>query len=231
MEVSNSPKLLRVGVPSVTMSDTQEQWSTATGDPCNELEHWTSVWADLLLADMMLFERRELPDKHASVYQRRGLWEAAVIAYSRADQSQYERPVPFKGFVKSVAGERGMATHDRIMDWRHGHVAHRNRDEFETVETLVKYEHGLPTGLYVAVASDIGPANDNPFLAEVEEHVKRIRDAIYERKLSPLAIQLAPVLLSDQVALTAPRPARNQSSDERLLITHDLAKLHVHRSS
>ncbi|CPR68964.1 hypothetical protein [Mycobacteroides abscessus] len=184
-----------------------------------------------MLADMMLLERRQLPDKPSSVYQRRGLWEAAVIAYSRADQSQYERPVPFKQFVKDIAGEQGAATHDRIMDWRHGHVAHRNKAEFETVDTLVKYENGVPVGLYVAVASDIGPANNNPFVGEVEQHVELIRNAVYERKMSPLAIQLVPVLFSDQVTLNTPGPAIDRSSDERLVLTHDLAKIHVHRSS
>ena len=213
------------------MSDAQEQWSTATGDPCNDLEHWTSVWADLMLADMMLDKRRELPDKPSSVYQRRGLWEAAVIAYSRADQSQFERPVPFKQFVKDVAGEPGTAVHKRIMDWRHGHVAHRNKAEFETVETLVKYEGGLPTGLYVAVASDIGPANSSPFLLEVEQHIKLIRDAICEQKMSPLAVDLVPVVFTEQVNLTAPGAAVERSSDERLVITYDLAKIHVHRSA
>ncbi|MDG4669463.1 hypothetical protein [Mycobacterium sp. 236(2023)] len=213
------------------MSEVNEQWATATGEPCSEVEHWTSVWADLMLADMMLYERRQLPDKFASVYQRRGLWEAAVIAYSRADQSQFERPVPFKQFVKDVAGESGKATHDRIMDWRHGHVAHRNRAEFETVETLIKYEHGVPVGLHVAVASDIGPANSNPFLAEVEEHIKLIRDAVYEQKLSPLAIDLVPVVFTDEVNLTNPGPLVERSTKERLLLTYDLANIHVSRSS
>ena len=133
----------------------------------------------------------------------------------------------FKDFVREVAGELGMATHTRIMDWRHGHVAHRNRAEFETVETAVEYADGLPAGLHLVIASDIGPTDDHPFVAEFERHVKLLRDTMYETKISPLAVQLAKVLGSDQVALTAPGPAHDQSSAERLVITHHLATLHV----
>jgi hypothetical protein len=216
------------GVASAPMSDTSaQQWATASGEPVTELERWGSVWADLLLVDMVLLERRELPTKPSTAFQRRGLWESAVIAYGRADQSQWERPVPFKDFVREVAGEDGMATHDRIMDWRHGHVAHRNRAEFESVETAVEYAQGSPTGLYLVIASDIGPKNDHPFVAEFERHVKLLRDTMYETKISPLAMQLVDVLGSDQVALTAPGPAQGQSSAERLVITQHLATLHV----
>lgn len=184
-----------------------------------------------MLADMMLHERRQLPDKPSSVYQRRGLWEAAVIAYSRADQSQFERPVPFKQFVLDVAGEAGIRTHDRIMDWRHGHVAHRNRAEFETAETMIKYEKGSPVGLYVAVTSDIGPANGNPFLLQVEQHIQAIRNAVCEQKMVPSAIDLAHVVLfTDQVALSTPGPAVSRSSNENLVITYDLAKIEEQRS-
>jgi hypothetical protein len=209
------------------MSNTSEQqWSTASGEPVFALERWGSVWADLLLVDMVLHERRWLPTEASTVFQRRGLWESAIIAYGRADQSQWERPVPFKDFVREVAGEDGMATHNRIMDWRHGHVAHRNRAEFETVETAVEYSQGSPTGLHLVIASDIGPTNDHPFVAEFEEHVKLLRDTMYERKILPLAMQLVEALGSDQVALTAPgRPAHERSSAERLVITHHLATL------
>ena len=81
----------------VSMSDTPARhWATASGEPVSELERWGSVWADLLLVDMVLLERRKLPSAAATAFQRRGLWESAVIAYGRADQSQWERPVPSK---------------------------------------------------------------------------------------------------------------------------------------
>ena len=188
------------------------------------MERWSSVWADLLLVDMILLERRHLPPEHANVFARRGLWESAVIAYGRADQSQFERPVPFKEFVHDVAGDSGKSTHDRIMDWRHGHVAHRNSAEFETVETVVEFAQALPAALKLVIASDVGPANDDPFLAEFEQLVKRLRDEMYERKISPLAARVAEALSDGHVALPAPR-ARGMPSDDRLVITHLLKTL------
>jgi hypothetical protein len=207
------------------MPDAQSQWATASGELVGELERWGSVWADLLLVDSILLERRGLPMERSNVFQRRGLWESAVIAYGRADQSQFERPVPFKEFVKDVAGDAGMATHNRVMDWRHGHVAHRNRAEFETVETVVKFSQSLPTNLSLVIASDIGPTNDNPFVTEFERHVKILRDAMYEDKIAPLEMRIVDALGSDQVTLTAPRPTRDQSSTDWLVITHHLATL------
>jgi hypothetical protein len=212
------------GVISAVVSDTQTQWANVSGELAAELERWSSVWADLLLVDMILLERRQLRSERSNVFARRGLWESAVIAYGRADQSQFERPVPFKEFVKEVAGDSGKATHDRIMDWRHGHVAHRNSAEFETVETVVEFTHSLAAALKLVIASDVGPANDDPFVAEFENLVKLLRDEMYERRIAPLAAQVAEALGSGHITLPAPGP-KDVPSDDRVVITHLLRTL------
>lgn len=69
-----------------------------------------------------------------------------VIAYGRMTMSNRARKVDFDDLL-SMAGDR--ETHDRILDWRHGHVAHRRRGEFEKVDLVEQFDDAgiVPRGV------------------------------------------------------------------------------------
>ena len=70
-----------------------------------ELRKWASLWADLLHVDMTLLGLRETPNTPSTVFVRRSLWEAAVIAYGRMTMSNRARKVDFDDLL-SMAGDR-----------------------------------------------------------------------------------------------------------------------------
>lgn len=113
-------------------------WGTLRGLNVTYLQRWCSAWADLLLADMALLEHGSL-GKGSTITHRRPLWEAAVVAYGRLAVSDQKREIAFTDLISEVAGDDGIALHERIMDWRHGQVAHRKRAEFEAIKTVLAY--------------------------------------------------------------------------------------------
>lgn len=192
-------------------------------------ERWCSAWADLLLAGMALLYRGELEDNlPATMFHRRALWESAVVSYGRCAVSDHKREIPFKDFVEEVTGDEGLALHERIMDWRHGHVAHRKRAEFESIETVLSFAKGSahPTSLHIVLGIDLGPVNDSEFVASFETHIQTLRDAMYEKKIRPYGF----AAIDDMNAglITRPsqlRAAEDFSSSERYMINHCLAEL------
>ncbi|WP_197481802.1 hypothetical protein RBB84_02025 [Rhodococcus sp. D-6] len=149
-----------------------------------ELRKWASLWADLLHVDMTLLGLRETPNTPSTVFVRRSLWEAAVIAYGRMTMSNRGRKVDFDDLL-SVAGDR--ETHDRILGWRHGHVAHRRRGEFEKVDLVEQFDDaGALVKIEVVVAPAIGPVGGD-LVQRFAAHIHELRTTLWERYLVALA--------------------------------------------
>lgn len=204
----------------------QELWSTLTNDTTREIRKWASVWMDVLHADMVLYERQQLPKKPSTAFQRRALWESAVVAYGRVPMSMHRRKVSFTEFLQEVCGDAGLATHERIMDWRHGHVAHRRDPEFETAEVVAAFDQSTPaelTAIRFLLDTSIGPSDDSEFASAFREHVSHIRNALYTTRLQPLTEQLIGELRADPTLVAPPVLGVQPNTVDRLMINFVLA--------
>lgn len=185
------------------MASESELWGTLSGLNVTFLQRWCSAWCDLQAAAMVLHERKKSDDTAAAnLFLRRALWESAVASYGRCAVSSRRRDIAFNELVQEIAGADGFAVHQRIMDWRHGHVAHRNRAEFESVETVLTYSNGpaQPTSLNVIVNIDAGPPNAAELVANFESHVTILRDAVWQKRMFPLAASVVDDLNSGRIA-------------------------------
>jgi hypothetical protein len=211
------------------MATDGERWGTLTGLKVTYAQRWCSAWADLLFADMALMYRSELADTDpAHFFQRRALWESAVVSYGRCAVSDQKRKIPFEDFVVEVTGDDGLALHERIMDWRHGHAAHRKRKEFESIETVLAFAEGsaLPNALRLVLSIASGPKDDDELVVAFQPHIKTLRDAMYEKRLDPLGREIVDDFNAGLIQRpTQLRPADDRSSHERYMITHTLAEL------
>lgn len=211
------------------MANDGELWGTLIGLKVTHAQRWCSAWADLLFADMALMYRSELADTDpAHVFRRRSLWESAVVSYGRCAVSDQKRKIPFEEFVAEITGEDGLAVHERIMDWRHGHVAHRKRKEFESIETVLAFSGGpvQPTALRLVLGVSAGPSNDDELVVAFQPHIKALRDAMYEKRLGPLGREIVDDFNAGLVQRpTQLRPADDSSSPDMYVITHTIAEL------
>ncbi|GAB08251.1 hypothetical protein GOARA_006_00100 [Gordonia araii NBRC 100433] len=188
-----------------------------TGTAVTQLERWASLWADLQHADIALYERAQMEPIPATIFQRRALWESAVIAYGRATQSERGRKVGFQTFVTETLTPGQIATHERIMDWRHGHVAHRRDDEFEEVCTEIVLRDGVPTELRVGVGIDAGASQD--FVEEFQAHVFMLRNHVWEKKLAPNVQSVVTGMNQCTVSAEAPSDESPRPGDDRYTVT------------
>ena len=209
--------------------DDAELWGTLEGLNVTYLQRWGSAWADLQATGMALAERRELEaTKATNVFLRRALWDSAVVSYGRFGFSEQARPISPEDFIEDVEGKDGLALHKRIMDWRHGHVAHRKRAEFESVETVLAYANGAdrPTALRLVLGIDLGPLDDSDFVAAFQNHVAVLATAMYENKIRPLALSIIEDLNTKRIALPSSlSPARDHSTWERYVINQCVSML------
>ena len=212
------------------MSDDSEMWGTLRGDNVTLLERWESAGNDLLQADMALLARRELKMELATIFHKRALWESAVVSYGRTVMSDHERKIPFKDYVEEIAGADGLAVHERVMDWRHGHVAHRKRPEFESVETVVTYVNGsdAPSALHLVLGIDLGPEDEGEFVTSFRQLVEVLRTSLYERRILPLVMKIVDDLNAGTIPFPlSSRPADDQSSPERYVFNRHLVDVNV----
>ncbi len=213
------------------MAENAEFWGTLEGLNVTDLQRWGSAWADLQASGMALAERRELEStKATNVFLRRALWDSAVVSYGRFAFSEQARPISAEKFVEEVAGNDGLVFHNRIMDWRHGHVAHRKHAEFESVKTVLAYAEGAdrPNALRLVLGIDLGPLDDSGFVVAFHKHVAELATAMYERKIRPLAIQIVEDLNTRRMALPSSlSPARDDSTLERYVINQCVSKLGI----
>ncbi|MCV7346426.1 hypothetical protein [Mycolicibacterium rhodesiae] len=198
------------------MTSGTELWGTLAGANVTLVQRWASAWADLQAAGMALYERGKSDDKRAAnMFLRRALWESAIASYGRCAVSAKKRNIPFRDFVQDTVGEDGMAVHRQIMDWRHGHVAHRNRAEFESIETVLTYEKGAaqrPKSFNVVLKIDAGPPNDSEFVAAFDSHVTTLRDTLWEQKLFGLTQDI----VADLNAGRIPWPSQLRAADDKI---------------
>ncbi|WP_131813161.1 hypothetical protein [Mycolicibacter heraklionensis] len=218
------------------MANASESWAKMTGDPqrlnnVTLLQRWCSAWADLLHADMALLEHHELPAKPSTVFHRRALWESAVISYGRCSVSDQKRDIPFKELVREATGDEGIALHERILDWRHGHVAHRKRSEFESVETVLAFPSGARNhaALRLVLSVQAEPEDDTGIVAAFEQHVKTVRDFMYENRVRPISKSVIADLNAGLLTLSELQPAADQSTRARLVITQNLLEVSATR--
>lgn len=204
----------------------RERWATLTGLNVTFAQRWCSAWADLLLTDMALMYRAELEPNIVNMFRRRAYWESATVSYGRLIVSDKKRKIPFKEFIGEVTGDDGLALHEQIMDWRHRHVAHRTGAEYESVETVLAFENGsaTPNALKIVLGVDMGPLDDSEFVQAFQQHVKMLRDAMYERKLHPLGEEIIEYFNATR-PLVEIRAAVDQSSLERYVVQYRLFEL------
>jgi hypothetical protein len=158
-----------------------------TGKATVALEEWSSLWADLLHVDMVLSARRGLPDDAAHIFGRRGLWEAAVIAYGRtATTGRRQQQVQQ---LLGLLGPDAENCHREVLAWRNRYAAHRADPSRETVEVraILDPEGRRVIRLNVRVAPTLGPEEEDDALADrFEKHVKNARDLVWTSRIQPL---------------------------------------------
>lgn len=199
------------------MTDVQVKLTTTEA---NRLRKWGSLWLDLLHANMVLHDRQNLPDTAANAFTRRALWESAVITYGRMEFSDKKRKLAHDELLRASGGEKAVAFHDQLTRWRHDHVAHRLSKDFEATAVVASYAdtgQQILESLAVGVSAWIGPADDSNEARMFREHVKVLRDTLWENYLAPIGEALA----RRQPAVPDPVPPFHglESEAERLMAT------------
>ncbi|WP_199179665.1 hypothetical protein [Mycolicibacterium goodii] len=80
------------------------------------------------------------------------------------------------------------------MSWRHGHVAHRASGDYEAVRVFADHLDADPETLdsiRAEVVTSLGPPADSELATEFREHVKALRDTLWDQYLAPIGEQLA----------------------------------------
>lgn len=191
-----------------------------TTSEANRLRNWGSLWLDLLHANMVLHERKNLPDTAANAFTRRALWESAVITYGRMEFSDKKRKLAHNELLRASGGEKAVTFHDQLTRWRHNHVAHRFSKDFEATAVVAGYadtEEKILDSVAVGVSTWIGPADDSDEACMFREHVKSLRDTLWETYLAPIGEALArrqPTVLD-----TVPPFHGLESKHDRLMVT------------
>jgi hypothetical protein len=160
----------------------------------NRLGKWASLWADLLHVDMVLAARAELPKTAMTAFTRRAFWESAIVSYGRMEASTKKRKLAHEALLRTARGDRGIEFHKILMSWRNDHVAHRLSRDFESVAVYADYLDNEPEtldGIRADVATALGPEDDSPLVEEFHEHVKQLRDTLWEKYLAPIGEHLA----------------------------------------
>jgi hypothetical protein len=196
-----------------SMTDVQVE---LTASEANRLRKWGSLWFDLLHADMAMYERQNLPNTAANVFTRRALWESAVISYGRMQFSDKKRKLTHEDLLRAAGGEKALAFHERLSQWRHNHIAHRLSPEYETIAAAETGQPGLET-LDLGVSTWIGPSDDSALAEEFREHVKALRDSLWQIYLAPIGEAL--VWRQPASVAAGPSFARLESDAEHLLVT------------
>lgn len=160
----------------------------------NRLGKLASLWTDLIHVDMVLLARTEVPDVAANVFHRRALWESAIVSYGRMAVSEKRRNVDYEELLRAARGDRGVEFHETLMGWRHDHVAHRKSRSLESVAVYADYLDEAPDvldSIRVSVSPSGGPADDSPLVVEFCEHIKTLRDKLWEKYLAPVGELIA----------------------------------------
>jgi hypothetical protein len=170
----------------------------------SELEDWSSLWGDLLHVDMLLLARQQFADEARNVFARRGLWEAAVTAYGRTSTGG-QRQKQIHELVKEL-GEEATRCLAAAMKWRDKHAAHRVDPKREKVEVrvILDPDERRVKRVAIRVAPTLGPEEEEDELATtLANHVKTLRDLVWEQRLAPLEHEVIAAYESDVERLLA----------------------------
>ena len=156
--------------------------------PLRTLECWSSAWLDLLHAGQMLHLFLTVPQRQraAKVFERRALVDAAVVAYGRLfNDGSRKGVVDLTPWIDEL-GPEAHAVHEEALKWRHGHVAHRGKNDLEHLTVTLLWENFGSTqpGLRLRMESTTGP--DDDLARDLLAICELFRNWIWERKLWPL---------------------------------------------
>lgn len=105
-----------------------------------------------------------------------------------------KRKLEHGDLLHAARGERGIEFPEILMSWRHGHVAHRSSGDFEAVRVFADHLDAEPETLdsiRAEVVTSADPADDSELAKEFREHVKALRDTLWEQYLAPIGVRLA----------------------------------------
>ncbi|MEU0872926.1 hypothetical protein [Nocardia brasiliensis] len=172
--------------------DSIEQCVALDSVDANVLRKWGSAWLDLTHTDSVLLARRNTPATAPNLFLRRALWESAVVSYGRVGQGNQRRKIDLTALFAASGDPAASDFHDTIMQWRHGHVAHRADAAFETVDALLSIDAASePSALRLVIQPEIGPQDDAELAEKFRAHVYLMRNTIWKSFMEPLAIKLA----------------------------------------
>ncbi|MDQ8119603.1 hypothetical protein [Mycobacteroides abscessus] len=186
-----------------------------TTNEANRLRKWGSLWLDLLHVYMTLHQRLNTPDIPSNAFTRRALWESSVVSYGRMESSDRKRKLEHHALLTAAGCD--CAFHEQIMQWRHGHVAHRLSNEFEETATVAVYVDGNSEleSLNLHVSTWVGPPDASTLVTAFLEHVTKLRDALWKTYLAPIGETLA----KRQQAITELGPQfEGLTTTERLMV-------------
>lgn len=195
--------------------------------PQRALQCWSSAWLDLLHAGQMLHLFLAVPENErlAKVFERRALVDAAVVAYGRLFNDGTRKGVVDLTSWLDELGPEVQALHDEALRWRHGHMAHRGKNDLEHLTVTVLWEKFGSTqpALRLRMESSSGP--DDDFARDLLAVCELLRNWIWERKFWPL--QQAALAALGPRALDGMRsraqPYKDRSNVERALrVTQDI---------
>jgi hypothetical protein len=169
-----------------------------TDDLASELAYLASVWADLLLVDMSLHERKKMTSS-GQMFARRALWEQAVVACGRCFKSGRRRQYPAE-LLEGISAER-RAIHEEVLRWRDKHVAHRVLDEMEWARISLEYPYAAqkPEVVKVRIETPMGP-DDESTVGAFAEHAKALRDRLWKARFPDLQSRILEKYASDDEA-------------------------------
>jgi hypothetical protein len=169
-----------------------EREAPVEGDLVEEVKGWSSLWADLLLVEMTLHTRSQMPDEPVNLFARRAMWEAAVTAYWRTANTGRRQKQQVTELLTAVGAE-AEKTHDEVERWRNQHVAHRVDELRETVDVrvVVDPDDSRLRGTVIRVAPVLGPEEEGSDLAErFEAHARALKALAWQARIRPLEAQI-----------------------------------------
>ncbi len=148
---------------------------------------WASVWWDLRAVSQIVYDRSQIPANSAAhVFTRRSMIDGAIIAYGRCfvDGSHYEA-ARVKPLIDEM-GDDAVTVHEETMRWRHRHVAHRVKANWQESDVRILWgEFGTASPTFrIRLVSTLGPGEE--FVVKFGEHAKALADRVWENRLTPL---------------------------------------------
>ncbi len=161
-------------------------YASVSGGSVLALKDWSSLWFDLVHADMLLHARASLPASAATAFQRRGLFEAAIVGCGRTVKNGSRQQTKLVLMVDDL-GADAQQTYADALQWRDKHIAHRVDQSREQVHTTAVIVAGAISSIQITVAPTMGPEDEGTDFADrFATHVKTLRDLVWPKYIKPL---------------------------------------------